>query len=402
MSETIKFSRSAQESFRRCRREYFYKYEKNGTGFEPSIPSLPLIIGTTIHLGMEWLFKVNVEEAIKHAWAEWEKLIEGRPQFPEGKPFASYGDFLDEQKMLIAGLIYAWRIQFYEQFIREYEVISVEREIETKVGEVPILVCFDGGGTFVADPEGSGNFCTCGWAREAHSKKMKPVILQSRCDMVVRSNLDGAIYIPDWKCVKDARDWHRKFQMESQTWAQMHAVGAHLGELVGGAIYWALIKGGRTKDGRQSSNLIYGYRKLLASGTYEYDPDYKSAKGWEKFEVWRVADFGPDPLTRLKYWLNWLPYEVRAANFCQSPPVGLNEELANDWLETSSRNMIDIKRAVGDTHKPDMQFFYRNNSYYTCSKCPYKDPCLEGANMDELIQIGQYRPRIDHHVMGEE
>lgn len=384
----LKFSRSEQEEFRKCRRSAYFKYYHKGTGFEPSVPSLPLILGTSVHMGMEWLFKVNVEEAIKHAWAEWERLIEGRPQFPEGKPFAAYGDFLDEQKMLIAGLIYSWRVQFYESFIKEYEVISVEREIETEIGKGEVI------------PSEMKTLCNC--CSTPYHVERPSVILQSRCDMVVRSNLDGAIYIPDWKCVKDARDWHRKFQMESQTWAQMHAVGAHLGEPVGGAIYWALIKGGRTKDGRQSSNLIYGYRKLLASGAYEYDPDYKSAKGWEKFEVWKVAEFGGDALTRLKYWLNWLPYEIRAANFCQSPPVGLNEELASDWLETSARNLVDIKRALGDTHKPDMSFFYRNNSYYTCSKCPYKDPCLEGADMDELIQMGQYRPRVDHHIVGEE
>lgn len=357
MSKDLPFSRSEVSTARRCERQWFYGYAlENDTptpGFSPVEPEDYLLLGLCIHKGMEGLFKKGSDllGAIALAYAEFDKLTkDALPR--EGQSAPLY--YTAEQKALIAAFLWAWRIQFWDTFNNRFEILQIEQELKTSTG--------------------------------------RGTLLESRCDLVVRERSTGLVYIPDWKVVKDARRWQSKFESDPQTWAQMYAVENALGEEVAGCIYWAFLKGDR-RDGKQSSYLIYGYKKEIAPGVFEYDCVYRAAKGWMKFPIWEEEAFGSTPLDRIRYWVNWLPEETRSQQFQVSPEVMRDERLIEEWVETSSKKMLDLR---GRDVRVDL--FDPSRSDWNCSSCFAKDVCYGKIEVHEA----KWRPREDHHNLSED
>lgn len=345
----LPFHRSFQDTYRRCARLAWYTYLQDGDGVEPEELNLGLHLGSSGHRGMEVLFLTggNLDAAIGAAISYWREGQEGRPLFREAAQHPEF--FQAEQEALLTAFLIAWKLQFWDQFNNEYGIEKIEREF--------------------LSPEG----------------------LQTRCDLIGRSRWDQAIYVLDWKFVKDAKDWAQKYTMEPQTWAQQHGVKEGLGEPVAGSIYWAFIKGDRRKNpksGRteQLSYLIYGYKKQLSTGQWTFSCEYESAKGWEKFPVWEEETIGADPLSRLVFWLNWLPEEVRAAQFCQSPPLLPNAYLTQEWLQEAATIMEHVEQ-----HRGDMKRFPRSPSNWNCGGCWARKACEKG------VPFTGGRRRVPHH-----
>lgn len=353
------FSRSEIEALQRCEREAFYRYYfPNGTpagGWVPKEPPLALTLGSCGHKGMQVLFELgsNVDQAVQAAQEEWDRLC-GNGLPIEGAPNPAL--FVQEQKALLEAFLRAWRIQFWDSFNNQYEVLSIERENSAPT------------------PFGS--------------------ILQLRCDLVLRERETGLIWIPDWKFVKDGKNWGTKWGMESQTWSQTWGTEQVLGERVAGAIYWGFIKGDR-RDGRQLSSLLYPYRREIRPGVFEYSPSYQRSKGWERIPVWENPDFGP-PGERIKYWVNWLPEEERASQFVVSPPIMRDPLRQEEWIKTAHQ----LVQRAHERVRSGPSAFHASRSSWNCQKCVYRKPCYDEVEWEEAQ--GGMLPRIDHHAKGEE
>lgn len=354
---TLPYSRSESETYKRCEREWLFRYGMpNGTptpGFEPLEPSLPPTLGLSIHKGMEVLFRLgsDLDSAIKAALEEWDKLT--NPLLPKESRGVLW--FNDEQRALIEAFLRAWRVSQWDSFNNQYEVLKIEGELRAPTPRGPIL--------------------------------------QSRCDLIVKERHTGHIYIPDWKVVKDGRDWSSKWAREAQTFSQIYAVERALGEEVSGCIYWGFLKGDR-RDHRQLSRLIYGYRCEVREGVFIYDTESTTKKGWAKFPVWLAEELGSSPSERLKYWINWLPEDVVSSQFVVSPPVLKDSLLVDEWIDFSSKDVIE-------SHKRDPRLgqFRPSRSDWNCKKCSFERVCFEGREPEE-----GFSPRKDHHALegGEE
>jgi hypothetical protein len=332
-------------------------------GWEPAAPILPITVGLCVHKGLEILFKSNgaITSAVMEALEEWARLTADRPMPPEA--FEDPISFNSEQMALIEALLRAWHLACWDQFNADYEIIAVERELSTPLG--PAM----------------------GWSGTEREIEWNPVILQSRCDLVVRSRADGGIYIPDWKVVKDVRGWNEKWDMEQQTIAQIIAVENFLGEEVAGCLYIGFIKGGRYK-GWQGSPLLRGWKH--ESGT-RWDCYEQRSKPWTKIRIYDEPAFGATVSDRIIYWLNWIPAELLSAQFLTSPPVFRNAKLIEEW----KRGILELAPKLDASREAEFPAY---RSSWACTTCWAKRVCY---GEDEISTSG-WIPHQDHHKILDE
>lgn len=350
----IRYSRSEHSAYAKCPRSWYYSYGMDNAtavpGYEPKEPYLPTTLGLSIHRGMEALFKSgsNVDNAVSCAHSEWDKLTQIVPREGSGNPIY----FNAEQKALIEAFIRAFRVSFWDEFNNQFEILQIENELGTQITD--------------------------------------NILFQARCDLVVRERSSGLIFIPDWKVVKDARNWDSKFFYEPQTWSQTFAVESALKEEIGGCIYWAFIKGDRRND-QQCSKLIYGYRQEIRPNIFLYETE--RTKGYTKFPVWEAEDLGPSPSDRIKYWINWLPEEVRSAAFMQSPPITRDAERIKEWALFSSSEMESARDMLKGV--PAEMSYPARRSDWNCRGCFAKDLCYGTKELADM----NWNPRHDHHAI---
>lgn len=265
-------------------------------------------------------------------------------------PLDGYDALLwDEGRHLAAGLVAGWaRSTQWSDFLKRYEILKVEEEIETPL--TPDLA------------------------------------LYSRIDLLVRDRLDGAIYVVNWKTSSSQKDWNTSWDFDIQGWTECMAAEQLLGEKVAGTIYVCLYKGVR-RNGMYTSPLIYGYRKVEKSGSLTYRDSYRG--GGEKFPVWLAKDL---PCGEgLASWVAWLPQATIDAQFIVSPPILRNTSAVDGWLDGVVRWEGDAKHiASGADH---LDFFTQNFSKWNCTRCAFKDVCRGQTTVADLLRAGQLVPR---------
>lgn len=289
-------------------------------------------LGIVWHLGAEVLLKGGTGEAAFRAAA---------PTFDD------FGlDPVWSQWLLAAYL--AWERAKQDEFLGQYEIVTVEEEFE-----IPV----------------SPN-----------------VVLYTRADAVMRDRMDGTLWVLNWKTASDIKDWNKKWFFDPQGWTESMAAEAKLGEEVKGCIYVGVWKG-PIYQGRTTSRLIGGYKHNTRSGT-TYATE--NGGGGQKFDAWRENfPFGDG----LAAWISWLPKDFLAKHFCESAPQLRQDALVESWLRqiVKHEDAIDYVLEAG-SEQDQLDFFWQN---YTdeCSKCPFKDLCLLRSTPEELIKDGFLRPR---------
>jgi hypothetical protein len=120
--------RSRIVSFQTCPRMRFLNYHSQNTGIVPSKLILALSTGTAIHAGVEYLFRYkDVEKAVTQAIKEYSEEVMSKEIEIDENNNQLY--VYNEQKALIEALIRIyWEIQ-YPKIVSEYEVVSIEEEI---------------------------------------------------------------------------------------------------------------------------------------------------------------------------------------------------------------------------------------------------------------------------------
>jgi hypothetical protein len=320
-------------------------YGKGPTpGLEQKVMDKPLALGICTHKGFEKLVTGSSGEVAAEA------------ALAEAAKYESLGVI---EKQWLLGICLAWERSKQEEFLNQYDVLGVEKEIETSL---------------------SPN-----------------VILQSRADAIVQDRNDGTIWVINWKTTShDLKEFNKQWRFDVQSWYEALAVEGSLGMPVAGTIYYGIYKG-PVWNGQMTSRLIYGYKEETLGGNTVYTPEYKA--GLKRFPVWEETfPFGEG----VAAWVSWLPKEFLAKHFASSPPVMRNDKLVEKYLRQVIRKEGDIDHILATGSTEDIEDFFEQRWGEWCEKCPFLNLCAERSSPETLIAEGILKPRRDHHLKEEE
>lgn len=249
-------SRSRYVAYANCPRYGLlaYDYAGDGLGLESTKASLPLVTGILIHEVLAKILKgVSVNAALDEEMEKYRREVESRGVRFEDPDVAF---LLKEQETMLRGTVYAWMEVRLPLILREYEIVTVEKEMKWEMG----------GG----------------------------VIDQIRCDLLARRREDGGLFYFEWKTTTTGgSDWAKQWEHNTQLLLNTLAIEEILGERCEGVIVEGLVKGRRKVDdsitspflGRkiQQSPLCYGWKNPTTSA---YRSKYTSAAGWFKVATW--------------------------------------------------------------------------------------------------------------------
>lgn len=266
-----------------------------------------------------------------------------------------------QNRDLAVALTVGWVLTRYDDFIAEFEVLSLEKEVETTLAP--------------------------------------NIILQSRVDMVVRRIADEMVYAWNWKTTSSTRDWTIQWRDDIQAMTETLATQENLGTYVQGCIFEGLYKGG-TYNHRSTSPLVYGYQLDAEPTRWSAGRPAKYA-GWTKRLVSRSYPGGT------LAWLGWLAREdpeTLGEQFVRSEPILKNDEMVRDWLKQVIREETDIEMMLDEeVSEDDRLCFFKQNKGRACRWCQFAPVCRWETTLDALTESGIFVPRVDHHaVAGEE
>lgn len=377
------FDRSRVQTDGGCRRARYYltEYENRGIVLGGRKP-LYFIIGDVVHACLDDMSKaaeagVEVDIALLEAVLQprtavlWETLwsMSVGEDEEEGRRLA------DETSCLVEGLIRGFHRHMWPLLIRDYDIIGGEREI-------------------IYDYDIDGQLVRFG----------------CRPDLLARKKDGGGVWYFEYKTPGSlGRTWFEQWTTAIQLQAGAWATGRVVGEEVEGAIVQALYKGDKDRQGRSTSPFTYCYYKPgnPPFTAEQFSQDYKPAgSGWTRRAVYTLPGGCEAQVRRLSG-------EVLAAQFPQSPPVFLNEDLVRDWLRQTALRELEIKRASEELRKKEwpegrkqrlMDTVFRQN-FDTCtpykgSPCQYRHICHGGAQLPTVENegVGMYVWRQPHHT----
>lgn len=322
-------------------RRGYNRYLYRGTGVDSAVPNINLLIGLAVHKGQEVLL-LSGGDVDKSRLALREEFAHRTSGVKDPGPTVAHQ--LDEGLHLSEALHMAWALTRYNDFIDEYEVISVEKESRLTLAN---------GQVFMA-----------------------------RADAVVRSRSDGHLYVFNWKTTKQKKDWNEIYQDDVQSWTEALVTEQELGEPIIGCIYEGFFKGVQL-GAVYSSPLIYGF----ANGG-EVSSSWK--RGWNRFAAWKEPG--------LEKWFERLGAQALSDQLLRSTPVLKNDEVVREWIEQviEKENAIDHVLKNGNVAE-QRRFFWQNFSKWNCAGCPFRPDCRKQTTIEEMLKDGVLAPREDHH-----
>lgn len=329
-------SRSSYECFSACPRKGYWSYVYEGGKQTQKTDPAPLI-GLCVHEGMERGLKGGTEpEILEAVTARW---------FAE----EDVSDFDKQQNLALAqGLCIGWWRSRAAEFDAKYEVVSVEEEIE-----VPL----------------SSN-----------------IVLQARCDAVVRERATGMLWVFNWKTTSSPGDWTDQWKYDIQSMTEALAAQEFHGEYVQGCIFEGFIKGGKYK-GVSTSPLVTGYTD---GKTWEAGGKARKAE-WKKVSVWKEFQGG------IPNWLTFLgPLEV-SESYIRSFPILKNDGIVQDFLRQLVREETDNEMMLDpEVSEEDRLLHFRQKRTKQCKWCSFSDACWLGVPIGDLPLV----TRRAHHLGG--
>lgn len=326
-------SRSSYETFSSCPRKGYWSYIYEGGKQAQKTDPAPLI-GLCVHEGMERGFNGGTEdeilETVSSRWLAEENL----------------DTFDKEQNLALAqALTLGWWRSRAEEFLRQYEVVSVEEELE-----VPL----------------SSN-----------------IVLQARCDCIARDRASGMLWVFNWKTTSNPQDWTDQWRFDIQSMTEALAAQERYGEYVQGCIFEGFIKGGKYK-GVSSSPLVTGYTdgKVWAAG------GKNRTKEWKKLSVWKEFQGG------IPNWLSFLGSLEVSESYIRSYPILKNDQVVKEFLKQLVKEETDNEMMLDEeVSEDDRLLHFRQKRSKQCKWCPFTDSCWLGVPIGDLPLL----PRRAHH-----
>jgi PD-(D/E)XK nuclease superfamily len=329
-------TRSSSETFSSCPRKGYWSYIYEGGKQTEKTDPAPLI-GLCVHEGMERGLRGGSEseilEAVSSRWFAEEDV----------------STFDKEQNLALAqALCLGWWRSRAQEFFSKYEVLSVEEEIR-----VPLA---------------------------------SNILLQARCDAVVRERSSGMLWVFNWKTTSSPGDWTDQWKYDVQSMTEALAAQEHHGEYVQGCIFEGFIKGSKYK-GVSTSPLITGY-----TDGHVWEAGGKArTKDWKKVSIWKEFPGG------IPAWLSFLGALDVSESYIRSYPILKNDGIVQDYLrqlvkeETDNQMMLDP-----EVSEDDRLLHFRQKRGKQCKWCSFSDSCWLGVPISELPLV----PRRAHHTGG--
>ena len=279
------------------------------------------------------------------------------------------------------------------RLLAEYSVEQVEYEINVPLKSLP---CAHSPTT--PDPLLALLECTyCAGTGE------RPLIWQSKPDMILRRKRDKALFVLDFKSSgqkHSGADLEKQFQHSTLVQAQMASVEYAFSEDCLGFIYQGIYKGYRERK----VNKILGYKRQVSPLVYAYC-DTTIADGLSKpvtsHDNWRtgppklLADL---PMSIREYVLS-LPQEVKEAQFMlTAAPIGFDPAKVKQWRDEV---WAEERRWV----TPTAPFPSNDNHcfrYGVNHSCMYLSCCYSANVKADPLGSGLYVPRVPHHEIPKE
>jgi hypothetical protein len=190
-------SRSAIECYQECPRRRYLQYLWCGVGIVPIKLAVPLVTGSAVHLGFETIlrqvkkdnYKIQkgvVDEGVRVAKEYYDKEVSNILSLRANKELDEIEKFTyAEQKALVEGIIWGFRVKILPQLLAEYEIVDIERE--------------------------EGDYLAPG------------IFLQGKVDLVVKDRKTGNLVLVNFKTCKDVderkkKELARDMQGLSETW----------------------------------------------------------------------------------------------------------------------------------------------------------------------------------------
>ncbi len=348
-------SRSGRKTHDKCDREYYHAYLQDGTGYSPSTMSHHIGIGLAVHAGLEDILGgYSLDIAVGRGVAEAQKQKLGA-----------------EDQALVEVCLRGWYRTRWPEFKARYRVLDIEKERRTLLAP--------------------------------------NVTLMSRTDGTLQEIESNEIHVLNWKTASSLADWERKWHMDVQAWTEALATEVDLGLRVSGVLFEGLYKG-VYKDGRWCNDLLYGYKMpdtgkdikhLFSKDGWLYRAEYTKpslASPWQRFAVWEEKSFGAVPLD---FWVRGLPWDQVSSYFATSNPVFKDDRLLQAWVEGTVREETEVEAMLRpEVSEEDRLVYFRQKfSYFNCKGCAFKEVCIEGKSIGDLVEAGKLAPRVDHHQL---
>lgn len=363
-------SRSRYVGYANCPRYGLlaYDFAGDGVGLESVSASLPLINGIVIHeVIAQILLGMDPEEALGQQLAGYQEEVKKRGVRLEDPDTAF---LLKEQETMLRGTIYAWLEVRYPLITKEYEIVSVEKEMLWEMG----------GG--VGD--------------------------QIRLDLLARRRDDGGLFYVEWKTTTTGgEDWAKQWEHNTQLLLNTLAVEEILGERCEGVVIEGLVKGRRKVDDSssspffgkriQQSPLCYGWKN---PSTGAFRSKYTSASGWYKVAVWEEMD--------VRVWVrDYMDWEEKRKLFAPVPAIRPNRKQLTRArkqviaVETERSEKLRFVRSGGDV---DLAFPMNDDHCfrYWGHPCEFEPLCFKEEVSSDPIGSGLYQIKKSHHAKEEE
>ena len=231
----------------------------------------------------------------------------------------------------------------------------------------------------------------------------RPLIWQSKPDMVLRRKRDKALFCVDLKSSglkHSPADLERQFQHSTLVQAQLAAIEHEFKEPCIGFIYLGVYKGYRERK----VNKTLGYKRQVSPLVYAYCAtavDDGLSKPVTSHDNWRtgppklLADL---PHISIRDYVLGLPEEVKQAQFMMTDsPIGLDPHMVQQWRE-------EVWREEQRWIKPTAPFPSNTNHcfrYGVNRSCSYLACCYTPAVKRDPLGSGLFIPRIPHHSQNE-
>lgn len=422
-----------------CLMERFlgYHFGCYGYGIQKQAQSIPLATGIYLHKATEaqdqYLLQHDelppdetVREGVASAIANYERVItlRGLRNLDQSERTELV---IQEQKALIEGLAWAYRLHFLPYLHEQCRVIHAEQE------ELLVLACTCGLGDRIGTQE------------EHEVRGCQGIGFQTKPDLLCDYRARPGVY-SYWEKKSTSQTgerWETEWETKIQFATGAKATGERLGLPVQEAWVIGLIKGRRegeydwqtkTKSGPlvQQSPLCYGWRRPPNpplepadwAVTYDYVDDSgqnrRLGKNYKKAGIWTIGEDLPDVLgsgvSVPEFWAKWMPQETLAKQLALVGPLQINDLLCEAALEEMVAHerhwqeiiweLYGILKAAGfDWTHPTYQAALRRliPRSWACRRfgkryqCQFVGICFQHEGWEDPLQHG-YVPRRPHHL----
>jgi PD-(D/E)XK nuclease superfamily protein len=381
----------------KCPRKRYLSYHSGPErkGVQGNLTPDHFELGSAVHFGLETLFGEDLDpgHAGIQAWdyfMDQENLLLAEDPWIEQVAPEMAEEIKLEQAYLARGLVECFERKYLSDFLSQYEIISLEEEINWEVGTAP-----DG----------------------------RTIVMMSRLDGVCRGREDKKLYVISHKTTKKIwDDLSEKLSIDPQQFTEGLALQAKYGEPPGGTIYLYFIKGERKKD-------QFGYKKYetslvrpwyyTASGKDNPRPEQFAwvgkwsgkngskgsslGQGWERTNVWELIEYSQ--------WLDWLESGLIQPNLerdwlseqVATPMVEIWSPLkAQDFLEELQHNEWEWNSRVetGVPSRKELNWLFpkvRSVCHDYNQRCPFWDICHGTRTVESGLASGRWIGRISNH-----